>query len=106
MIDREDIIRMAREAGMDALNGIRDDNSVSVYYEAWPEQLERFAALVASAAKADERERIITANAPEIEKVNAALNRLTEENTKLWGWYHDAEQHIAILQRRARGETK
>ena len=87
---------------MDALNGIRDDNSVSVYYEAWPEQLGRFADLVAAA----ERERIITANAPEIEKVNAALNRLTEENTKLWGWYHDLEQQFAILQRRTRGETK
>ena len=50
-MNREDIIRMAREAGIDKLNGFRDDNTASVYYEAWPEQLERFAALVAAAER-------------------------------------------------------
>jgi hypothetical protein len=36
----------------------------------------------------------------------AELRRLHEENTKLWGWYHDAEQRIAILEGRTKGETK
>lgn len=87
---REEIIRMAREAGL-----------MSFKYPAliaepdW-EATERFAALVAAA----ERERIKTANTPEIEKANAELKKLSEENTKLWGWYHDAEQQLAIWQRR------
>lgn len=34
------------------------------------------------------------------------LRRLHDENTKLWGWYHDAEQRIAILEGRAKGEQK
>jgi hypothetical protein len=44
------IIELAREAGVDTLNGVRDDDTVSLYYEAWPEQLEHFAALVRAAA--------------------------------------------------------
>ena len=62
-MNRDDVIRMAREAGIDALNGLRDDNTVSIYYEAWPEQLSRFAALVAAAEReacakvADDHER-------------------------------------------------
>ena len=50
-MNREDLIRMAREAGFDEFNGLRDDDTTSVYYEAWPEQLERFAALVAAAER-------------------------------------------------------
>jgi hypothetical protein len=57
-MNREEIIRMAREAG-ESLN---------------KEWLERFAALVAAA----ERERIIAQNAPEIEKVNAHIKALEE----------------------------
>jgi hypothetical protein len=43
---------------------------------------------------------------PEEREAAAELRRLHEENTKLWGWYHDAEQRIAILEGRAKGETK
>ena len=43
---RTDVRSMAQEAGLDTLNDLRDDNTTSVYYEAWPEQLEAFAALV------------------------------------------------------------
>jgi len=61
-MDREEIIRMAREAG----------------YISWQftslTTLERFAALVAAA----ERERIIAANAPEIEKINAHIKTLED----------------------------
>ena len=46
-MNKEEIVCMAREAGFDEFNGLRDDDTTSVYYEAWPEQLERFAALVA-----------------------------------------------------------
>lgn len=87
---REEIIRMAREAGL-----------MSFKYPAliaepdW-EATERFAALVAAAERkrfawtqehwteyerniaAAERERIITANAPEIEKVNAHIKALED----------------------------
>lgn len=94
---REDIIRMAREAG-----GVFIDPPCGDCYtfDIDDGTLERFAELIAS----DERERIKTANEPEIEKVNAELKKLSEENTKLWGWYRDAEQQLAIWQRR--GKTK
>ena len=60
----DDIIRMAREAG-DWNGQTAEFNDVG---------LERFAALVA----AHERERIIAANAPEIEKVNEYIKALED----------------------------
>jgi len=61
-MNREDIIRMAREAGF--ADGVVD----VVGFEGFA----NFAALVA----AHERERIIAANAPEIEKVNEYIKAL------------------------------
>lgn len=43
----EEILRLAREAGLTTTTGWRDDDSPCEYWEAWPEQLERFAMLVA-----------------------------------------------------------
>jgi len=63
-MNRDDIIRMAREAG-DWNGQTAEFNDVG---------LERFAALVA----AHERERIIAANAPEIEKVNEYIKGLED----------------------------
>ena len=79
-MNRDDIIRMAREAGFEI-----DCCSLE-----WHDRIERFAALVAAAAIKDapdykmgyadgvaaERERIIAANAPEIEKINAHFKAL------------------------------
>jgi hypothetical protein len=63
-MNREDIIRMVREVGN--WNGqTAEFNDIG---------LERFAALVA----AHERERIIAANAPEIEKVNEYIKALED----------------------------
>ena len=64
-MNREDIIRMAREAG------IKNDCD-GIWCDA--DQLIAFAALVAAA----ERERIIAANRPEIEKINAYIKELEE----------------------------
>jgi DNA invertase Pin-like site-specific DNA recombinase len=61
---RDNIIRMAREAG-DWNGQTAEFNDIG---------LERFAALVA----AHERERIIAANAPEIEKVNEYIKGLED----------------------------
>jgi len=69
---REDIIEMAGKAfetpGVEPAfrNG---------FWTVTSEELERFAALVAAA----ERERIIVANAPEIEKTNAHIKMLEDE---------------------------
>ena len=65
-MDREEIIRMATEAGF---GGFLEPN--------WDlrEELERFAHLVAAA----ERERIIAQNAPEIERVNAHIKALEDD---------------------------
>jgi hypothetical protein len=63
-MNREDIIRMAREAGF--ADGVVD----IVGFEGFT----NFAALVA----AQERERIIAANAPEIEKVNEYIKALED----------------------------
>jgi len=42
-----DIEKLAREAGFTRLrDGLRDDGEPSDYWDCWPEQLERFAALV------------------------------------------------------------
>jgi hypothetical protein len=66
-MNREDIIRMARQAGLDLyINDVTE--------EPYAIRLERFAALVA----AHERERIIAANAPEIEKVNEYIKALED----------------------------
>ena len=59
---REDIIRMARKAGFPICEGF------------FAEMMENFANLVA----AHERERIIAANAPEIEKVNEYIKGLED----------------------------
>lgn len=64
MVNREDIIRMAVEAGF--ADGVVD----IVGFEGFA----NFAALVA----AHERERIIAANAPEIEKVNEYIKALED----------------------------
>jgi hypothetical protein len=68
MIERLDIIRMAQEAGfMEAGHPMNP-------WSAHTDQIEVFAALVA----AHERERIIAANAPEIEKVNEYIKGLED----------------------------
>ena len=66
-MNREEIIRMAQEAGFchDTNNGI---------YLSAPMHIEAFAALVASA----ERERIKQANAPEIERINTHIKELED----------------------------
>ena len=69
-MNRDDIIRMAEIA----CNGKQLE-----YFNGWGvvfnhNQLERFAHLVAAA----ERERIIAANAPEIEKVNVYIKALED----------------------------
>jgi hypothetical protein len=67
---RDDIIRMAVEAGArDCANPDKWD-----IWEIRDTDLERFANLVV----AHERERIITANAPEIEKVNEYIKALED----------------------------
>ena len=67
-MNREDIIRMAQEAG---LWEIRHSVEMAI---GGVGELERFAALVASA----ERERIKQANAPEIERINAHIKELQD----------------------------
>lgn len=69
-MNRDDIIRMAQEAGAEFAE--------LPMMDAWlftdDKCLERFAALVASA----ERDRIKQANAPEIERVNAHIKELED----------------------------
>jgi hypothetical protein len=48
---REDIIRMAREAGLASIYSACDEPGVRCAYEDWDEELERFAALVAAAER-------------------------------------------------------
>ena len=75
-MNRDDIIRMAREAGH-AVRNIDGEDEVmdGDNYHIQTELIERFAALVAAA----ERERIIAQNAPEIERVNAYIKALEDE---------------------------
>ena len=48
---RDDIIRMAREAGLASIYSACDEPGVRYAYEDWDEELERFAALVAAAER-------------------------------------------------------
>jgi hypothetical protein len=48
---RDDIIRMAREAGLASIYSACDEPGVRCAYEDWDEELERFAALVAAAER-------------------------------------------------------
>jgi len=52
--DQDDILRMAREAGLAPIYSACDVPDVSCAYEDWDEEIERFAALVAAA----EREKL------------------------------------------------
>jgi hypothetical protein len=69
-MDSQDIIRMAVEVGAVGCANPDKWGILEISYES----LERFAALVA----AHERERIIAANAPEIEKVNEYIKALED----------------------------
>jgi hypothetical protein len=69
VVNREDIIRMVRQAG-----GYLSAEGVNWMPIIGLEYAEKFAALVA----AHERERIIAANAPEIEKVNEYIKALED----------------------------
>jgi hypothetical protein len=87
MIGRDDIIRMAQEAGCGwAHNGTQP----SLVGE---EILERFATLVAE----HERERIKTLNAPEIEKANAHIAKLEKALKELDEIYGDSPQAERII---------
>ena len=74
-MDRENIIRMAHEAGLHLATDVNWMPIIGLEYA------EKFANLVA----AKERERIIAANAPELEKANAHIKRLEEHAYDLVG---------------------
>lgn len=65
-MNREDIIKMAREAGFNVEQGFL------LRLTGVDEDLERFAALVI----AEKEKQIIAANAPEIERINAYIKEL------------------------------
>ena len=67
-MNREDILRMAREAGIDA------ERDTLCRYEGFVEPLERFAALVAAAAKAEEREACAKVCEAEADTTDAHLH--------------------------------
>lgn len=85
-MNKEDIAKMARQAGM-LVPGHRTDI----------EELERFAYLVAAA----ERDRIKAANAPEIEAINAHIKALEDaiaaEREAIDNAYRERNQLVALL---------
>ncbi len=50
-MNRDDIIRMVREAGLAPICSACDEPDVSYAYEDWDEELEKFANLVAAAER-------------------------------------------------------
>ncbi len=66
---KDDILKMAREAGCEIRNG-------HIYHPfSLDQMLRRFDALV----RADERERIKAANAPVIQRINEHLEKMRED---------------------------
>jgi hypothetical protein len=80
MMNRDDIIRMALKAGISVATS---DSWIPII---GPAAIERFFTLAYEAGAAAERERIIAANAPEIERINAHIKELeqarAEERTR------------------------
>jgi hypothetical protein len=77
MLSRDDIIRMAREAGFTVVDSV-DPQCWAGDHAADDESLERFFTLAYEAGVAAERERIIAANAPEIERINAHIKGMRD----------------------------
>jgi hypothetical protein len=82
---RDDIIRMAREAGLfhfydseGHCSGITDARLVDEDQERCDDRLFEMLAPFANLVAAAERERIIAQNAPEIEKINEHIKALEE----------------------------
>ena len=79
-MNRDDIIRMAREAGLESIYSAYDEPGVRYAYEDWDEELERFAALVYAEGHKDglddfEAGVLPAAIAAEREKVAAWMNQ-------------------------------
>jgi hypothetical protein len=72
MMNRDDIIRMALKAGISVATS---DSWIPII---GPAAIERFFTLAYEAGAAAERERIIAANAPEIERINAHIKELEQ----------------------------
>ena len=89
-MDRENIIRMAHEAGLHLATDVNWMPIIGLEYA------EKFAKLVA----AKERERIIEANAPELEKANAHIKRLEDQAYDLLGQLKVANLKLSVRSRR------
>jgi hypothetical protein len=50
-MSKDDVIRMARQAGLNPIYSACDEPDVSYAYEDWDEEIEKFAALVAAAER-------------------------------------------------------
>jgi len=50
-MSKDDVIRMARQAGLNPIYSACDEPDVSYAYEDWDEEIEKFAALVAEAER-------------------------------------------------------
>lgn len=59
-MNRDDIIRMVREAGLKSIYSACDEPNVRYAYEDWDDELERFAALVAAAKEKEVLDRLAT----------------------------------------------
>lgn len=75
---RDEVIQLARDLGCEIPSG---PEGMEFFF--YPDELERFAELVATY----EHERIIKANAPEIERTNAHIKAL--EDASALGVQHD-----------------
>jgi hypothetical protein len=71
-MNRDDIVRMALKAGISVATS---DSWIPII---GPAAIERFFTLAYEAGAAAERERIIAANAPEIERINAHIKELEQ----------------------------
>ena len=76
-MNRDDIIRMAREAGIDA------ESDTLCRYEGWVEPLERFAALVAAAKDAEHQQTLALQQRSYEREIQLEVEAEREECAKL-----------------------
>ena len=83
--NREDIIKLARDAGFDRAY-VSEEAALSLLVP-----IKRLFQAAYNAGAAEERERIIAANAPEIEKINAHIKALEDERAAMMQLFTDPE---------------
>ena len=84
-MSRDDILRMAREAGFaNVRGGLMDNGELSDYWDCWPHQLERFFHLAHAAGEQAERDRTSRLVQDMQAELQTLRDRLAKQKPRIW----------------------